>query len=128
MTTELQAEADAIVPSLFDKIRQWGIDRNFETDATIDGQVKKMFEEAAELALAVGADNHKEIVDAIGDCVVVLTMIAMLYGHGMTVERCAELAYNQIKDRKGIMRNGKFIKYDDLTPAQQAELDARLSK
>ena len=49
-----------------------------------------------------------EIVDGIGDCVVVLTNLAELIE--VPIEECIEAAYNEIKGRKGKMYNGTFKK------------------
>jgi len=43
---------------------------------------------------------------------VVLTILAMQTN--TSVEECAELAYSEIKDRKGKMINGVFVKESDL--------------
>ena len=48
------------------------------------------------------------MVDGIGDCVVVLTNLAELIG--TPIEECIDIAYNEIKDRKGKMNNGTFKK------------------
>lgn len=40
-----------------------------------------------------------------------LSKIASL--HNYTLEECVQIAYNDIKDRKGIMHNGVFIKESD---------------
>ena len=48
------------------------------------------------------------MVDGIGDCVVVLTNLAELIG--TPIEECIDMAYNEIKDRKGKMDNGTFKK------------------
>ena len=45
---------------------------------------------------------------AIGDMVVVLTNLAHL--GGVSIEHCIESAYNEIKNRKGKMKNGTFVK------------------
>ena len=49
-----------------------------------------------------------EFVDAIGDCVVVLTNLAHLGGY--TIEECIDAAWAQISNRKGKMVNGTFVK------------------
>jgi len=108
----------------FDKIRQWGIDRQFLTDATVSGQVAKLHEELGELCKALLENDYEEIKDGIGDCVVVLTQIAML--KAMSIEDCIHTAYEEIKGRKGMMIKGEYVKYKDLTPEQQAELDKRI--
>lgn len=38
---------------------------------------------------------------------------AIAANHGTTLEECVNVAYNDIKDRKGIMHNGVFVKSDD---------------
>ena len=53
-------------------------------------------------------DNAKQIIDGIGDCVVVLTNLAHLAG--TSIEECIDAAYNEIKDRTGKMSNGTFKK------------------
>ena len=65
-------------------------------------------EEAGELGRAVLKDNQVEFVDAIGDMVVVLTNMAML--GGTSIETCIDAAYDEIKNRKGKMLNGTFVK------------------
>jgi NTP pyrophosphatase (non-canonical NTP hydrolase) len=53
-------------------------------------------------------DDPENFKDAVGDCVVVLTILSAQCN--MTLEACIESAYEQIKDRKGKMINGKFVK------------------
>ena len=65
-------------------------------------------EEAGELAQAILKEDINEIEDAIGDIVVVLTNLAHL--QSMKIEDCIESAYNEIKNRKGKMQNGTFVK------------------
>ena len=65
-------------------------------------------EEAGELAEALLKDDDEEIVDAIGDMVVVLTNLAHL--EGVRIEHCIESAYNVIKHRNGSMKRGTFVK------------------
>ena len=53
-------------------------------------------------------DDHPEIVDGIGDMVVVLTNLAELLG--LSIEECVESAYDVISKRTGKMINGTFVK------------------
>jgi len=53
-------------------------------------------------------NNQVELVDAIGDCVVVLTNLAAI--NGLKIEDCIQSAYTEIKNRKGKMQNGTFVK------------------
>ncbi len=68
----------------------------------------KLTEELGELAGAIAKSKEHEVVDAIGDCVVVLTILAAQ--SGITIEECISKAYDEIKDRKGKMVNGVFVK------------------
>lgn len=99
--------------SRFEDIRQWAEDRNLIEGSTPEKQLVKLIEEAGELAgdLARG----RSVADDIGDMVVVLTILAAQ--KGLTIEDCIELAWDDIKDRKGRMIEGVFIKESDLPPA-----------
>ena len=48
-------------------------------------------------------------------------LIRISHNKGYTLEECVKIAYNDIKDRKGVMFNGVFIKESD--PAYQDALD-----
>ena len=65
-------------------------------------------EESGELAQSLLKKDEEGIKDAIGDMIVVLTNLAEL--EGMYIEDCIQFAYNEIKDRKGKMSNGTFVK------------------
>ena len=71
-------------------------------------QYVKLQEEAGELAKALLTDDKPEIVDAIGDMVVVLTNLAHLQGY--SIEYCIDEAYSVIAARTGKMINGTFVK------------------
>jgi NTP pyrophosphatase (non-canonical NTP hydrolase) len=92
-------------------IKDWAIDRNLH-DANPDRQMLKLMEEVGELANALARNNKEKQVDSIGDIYVVLTILSMQLG--LVVEDCIEVAYNQIKDRKGYLVNGVFIKVEDI--------------
>ena len=51
---------------------------------------------------------NNEVIDGIGDCVVVLTNLAELVG--VPIEICIEAAYDEIKNRTGKMENGTYKK------------------
>ena len=96
---------------LTDKIRTWAIYRGLD-DADPIKQMLKFGEEAGELNSGLAKNKPDEVKDAIGDIYVVLTILAMQLG--TSIEECTQLAYNEIKDRKGEMRNGVFVKESDL--------------
>ena len=94
--------------SVFENIRAWAQVRGIYDEGNTIIQYVKLQEEAGELAKALLTSDHEEIVDAIGDMVVVLTNLAHL--EGVEIETCVASAYNQIKNRKGEMINGTFVK------------------
>ena len=94
--------------SHFDLIRKWASNRGLYKGGDPKTQALKLVEEVGETCKAILKNDHAEIEDGIGDCVVVLTNLAHLCN--TDIEHCIELAYNEIKDRKGKMDNGTFKK------------------
>ena len=104
--TQLTSRPATMVANM-DKIMQWGIARNItaEGGATALSQTKKMFEEVQEF---VDATTHEEAKDAIGDIFVVLIQMCRLRGYKL--DECLAGAWDEIKDRKGTMIDGVFVK------------------
>lgn len=96
----------------FADIRQWAEDRNLIEGSTTDKQFLKLVEECGELAASLARDKQDGVIDGIGDIVVVLTILAAQ--RGIKIEGCIEAAWDEIKDRKGRMVDGVFIKEADL--------------
>ena len=92
----------------FEPIIEWAQEKGILTEGDPKTQYLKLMEEAGELAQALLKKNRLEIEDAIGDMVVVLTNLAALCN--LSIEGCIEQAYSEIKDRKGKMENGTFVK------------------
>ena len=90
------------------QIRRWAEDRNLIAGATPQAQMLKLTEECGELAHAIARNDSDLAQDAIGDCVVVLTILSEQLG--TSIEHCFAAAYEEIKDRKGKMVDGIFIK------------------
>lgn len=65
-----------------------------------------------ELANTINKGNKADAMDGIGDVVVTLICISMQLG--VDFNECLKIAYNEIKDRKGKMVNGMFVKEVDL--------------
>ena len=98
--------------SFGERVKKWASDRNLIKGSTPADQLVKLSEESEELEQALEAcgpnDDMKEIIDAIGDIQVVLAvMCAQL---GLDIDACREAAWNEIKDRKGKMIDGVFVK------------------
>lgn len=97
--------------SIIERIQKWVIDRNLQTsDPRI--QICKTVEELGELASAINKNNLEAAKDGIGDTVV--TLICISQQLGLDFNECIEYAYNEIKDRKGKMVNGVWVKESDL--------------
>ena len=92
----------------FDLIREWADERGLYDNGDPKTQALKLVEEVGETCRAILKEDHNEVVDGIGDCVVVLTNLAELVG--TPIETCIEVAYDEIKTRKGKMANGTFVK------------------
>lgn len=93
------------------KIEQWAIDRELHI-ALPEKQMLKLQEEVGELAAGLVRGDLDKVVDSIGDVYVVITILSMQLG--LDIEECIEEAYKEIKDRKGKMRNGVYVKSEDL--------------
>lgn len=91
-------------------IAQWHHDRNLIDGATNMTQFAKLISEAGELSNNIA--KGKDCRDDIGDIIVVLINIAERNGY--TIDECLQQAWNDIKDRKGKMINGTFVKEADL--------------
>jgi NTP pyrophosphatase (non-canonical NTP hydrolase) len=92
----------------FNLIRDWAQQRGLYDKGNTHTQYVKLQEEAGELAKALLKDDQDEVVDAIGDMVVVLTNLAHL--RGVNIETCIASAYDVISKRTGKMINGTFVK------------------
>jgi len=94
--------------AMFDLIREWADQRGLYTGGDPKTQALKLVEEVGETCRAILKQNDADIIDGIGDCVVVLVNLAELVGEPL--ERCIEQAYYEIKNRTGKMENGTFKK------------------
>lgn len=95
----------------FPMIRGWAQDRNLIAGSTPDKQMLKLVEEFGELGGALARGKDDEANDAIGDMIVVLTILAAQ--RGVEIEDCIAAAWDEIKDRKGRMIDGVFRKDGD---------------
>jgi len=98
-TTELE---------IFTNIRTWAEQKGIFDKGDVKTQYIKLQEEAGELAKALLNNDKEEIIDAIGDCVVVLTNLSKLAGYN--IEDCILSAYSIINKRTGKMIDGTFVK------------------
>tara|TARA_Y100001963_G_scaffold130827_1_gene187522 strand:- start:95 stop:433 length:339 start_codon:yes stop_codon:yes gene_type:complete len=95
--------------SLIENVKSWHHDRNLIEGSTDKDQTLKLLQELGELSDSVCKGN--DIRDDIGDMLVV--MINIIERNNLTFEDCLEKAWDDIKDRKGRMVDGVFIKFGD---------------
>jgi len=96
------------IVSQFDLIRLWANERGLYDGGDPKTQALKLVEEVGETCRAILKEDARQIVDGIGDCVVVLVNLAELTG--TPIEECIQAAYDEIKNRTGKMSNGTFKK------------------
>lgn len=96
----------------FRMIRAWAEARNLIRGSNPDKQFTKLIEEVGELAEGIAKKRIDLVMDGIGDAIVVLTILAAQ--HEVNIEDCIAMAYDEIKDRRGKMIDGVFVKDADL--------------
>ena len=96
--------------TLIANITQWHHDRNLIEGSTDKDQYCKLIQEAGELSDSIC--KGKDVADDIGDMMVVLINIAER--NNLSIVECLEKAWDDIKDRKGKMVDGVFVKEADL--------------
>ena len=88
---------------------QWAEARRIIPNSTPETQLLKAMSEMGELADATIKGDRLDVMDAVGDVMVCLINYCAL--QDINLVDCMELAYDQIKDRKGtLLPNGVFVK------------------
>ena len=103
-----KCKQDCDCVSQFDLIREWADERGLYDNGDPKTQALKLVEEVGETCRAILKEDYDEVVDGIGDCVVVLTNLAELMD--VSIEECIASAYGEIKNRTGKMVNGTYKK------------------
>jgi len=100
-----------VTEDLVAKVNLWSMSRGIINNSTPLAQFAKLVSEVGELGDNIAKQRNVE--DDIGDCLVVLNTLAVMFD--TSLERCLEIAYDDIKDRKGHMNSeGIFIKEGDV--------------
>tara|TARA_B110000444_G_C18275362_1_gene338244 strand:+ start:135 stop:446 length:312 start_codon:yes stop_codon:yes gene_type:complete len=96
--------------TLVAKVVVWADERGIFDAADPLAQLDKTQEELDETIDAVteSAYENPEVADGIGDMLVTIIIAAKMLKLDPT--HCLSLAYDEIKDRKGKMVDGKFVK------------------
>lgn len=91
---------------LIKNVIRWGRDKGLNDPKA---QLNKVMEEVGEIAHEVSRNRYgEEFRDAIGDTLVTLIILADIAS--ARPMPCLELAYKEIRDRKGKTENGTFVK------------------
>jgi NTP pyrophosphatase (non-canonical NTP hydrolase) len=91
------------------KIIQWAEARKIIPNSTPETQLLKAVSEMGELADATIKNDKEAIVDSVGDVMVCLVNYCAL--QDISLVDCMQVAYDQIKNRKGtLLPNGVFKK------------------
>tara|TARA_Y100000287_G_C14189257_1_gene339348 strand:+ start:601 stop:912 length:312 start_codon:yes stop_codon:yes gene_type:complete len=91
---------------LIEKVNKWFEDRNLIEGSTDKDQVLKLMQELGELS--DHACKGEDIRDDLGDMLVV--MLNIMKRNNYSISECLQIAYDDIKDRKGKMVDGIFVK------------------
>ncbi|MDK7115710.1 MazG-like family protein [Staphylococcus pettenkoferi] len=95
---------------LIKQVEQWSKDKNLHNGNSFT-QYAKSSEEMGEVAAALCRNDIDALRDGIGD--VIVTLVILAQQNNMTLYECLSTAYEEIKNRKGKMVNGTFVKSDD---------------
>lgn len=98
--------------NLDELVVKWAYEKGLINPDAVFKQALKLTSEVGELSDAIIKHDIDEVIDAIGDVQVVLIILCEQLG--LDRHECLESAYNIIKNRTGITRNGVFIKKEDL--------------
>ena len=95
------------------KVIKWAEDRKILENSDPIKQISKTQEELDETLDALkrleqGEESILEVADGIGDMLVTIILLAEIVG--LESVSCLEDAYEEIKDRKGKMVDGLFVK------------------
>jgi len=91
------------------KIIQWAEARKIIPNSNPESQLLKAVSEMGELADATIKKDQEAVIDAVGDVMVCLINYCAL--QDINLVNCMEVAYDQIKNRKGsLLPNGVFKK------------------
>ena len=97
--------------ALLEIIRNWAISRGLDKSTLYKTQMNKITEEIGELARGINRIDCDAIEDAIGDIFISLNVLCVQLN--INLEACVHSAYTEIKDRKGKIIDGMYIKEED---------------
>lgn len=113
----------------FENIRNWSKIRGVGTDnkktklERLQIQYQRVLQECVEIHDSIIKEDLNEFKDAIGDTIVTLINLANIIE--CDAEVCLDQAFNVIKLRKGLNKNGDFIRYKKLSKDEQLICDIK---
>ena len=96
---------------LIKAVEQWSVNKGLH-NADSSKQYLKVSEEVGEVAAALARGDQDALKDGIGD--VVVTLIILAQQNDTNLHECLLTAYEEIKDRKGELIDGVFVKEADI--------------
>lgn len=110
------------IAELIDKVNDWAISHGLDK-GNPKVEWMKVTEEVGEIRDVFlkphdFADPEWSLKDAIGDSIVTLIVLCLQLGYD--IEECLTIAYNDIKDRQGVMIDDNFIKTKTRQPANDS--------
>ena len=111
------------IAELIDKVNDWAISHGLDK-GNPKVEWMKVTEEVGEIRDVFlkphdFAGPEWSLKDAIGDSIVTLIVLCLQLGYD--VEECLTIAYNDIKDRKGVMIDDNFVKTKTRQPANDSD-------
>jgi len=106
----------------FEAVRQWGAIRGIG-GASFQRQYQRVLQEVVEIHDAMNNNDMDEVSDAIGDTIVTLINLAKTVN--MNAEDCLKGAFDVIELRKGLNKDGDFVRYGKLNDADKAICDKK---
>lgn len=99
------------INALEQEVLIWAKNKGILSANDPEAQLRKFNEEAEEFTEACEDEDFDSIQKEGGD--VLVTMIINLHMRGSSVEASLQQAYDKISKRKGVMRDGAFVKEGD---------------
>ena len=93
---------------LKNKLHKWSSDKGIDRFENHPKQMMKVIEELGEVNSALLKDNRAELRDGLGDTFVTLIILCDQLNEDPVA--CLNLAWEEIKDRKGKTVNGSFVR------------------
>ena len=104
-------QTEAETEDITELIKKWAIERDLQS-GNPKAQMLELLKELVELGNNIDKLGKGQIIESIGDFYVGLVVLCMQLD--LDINDCIKAAYDEIKDRKGKMVDGIFVKEKDL--------------